>query len=105
MPAHINTKIDLVINQVYETMTSPELNTLTQLCELERTQILTILAIAQTNPYMAGYLLTGNRSNFVHEEGSSHWLYDCKSIFLHYIPMIPNALVKFYLLSGLFILR
>ena len=79
MPAHINTKIDFVINQVYETMTSSELNTLTQLCELERTQILTILAIAQTNPYMAGYLLTGNRSNFVHVEGSSLWLYECKS--------------------------
>ena len=28
---------------------------------------------------MAGYLLTGNRSNFVHVEGSSLWLYECKN--------------------------
>ena len=79
MPAQIHTKVDFIKNQVYETMTSSELNTPSQLCALERTQLLTILAKSQTIPYMPGYLLTGNHSNFVHVAGSSLWLYECKN--------------------------
>ena len=78
MPAHINPTIDFVMNHVNVTMTSAELNTLTQLCEFERTQIRLSLAKAQTNPNLAGYQLTGNRSNFVHVEGSSLWLNSCQ---------------------------
>ena len=29
------------------------------------------------NPQLAGFLLTGNRSNFLYVEGSTAWLYDC----------------------------
>ena len=29
------------------------------------------------NPQPAGFLLTGNRSNFLYVEGSTAWLYDC----------------------------
>ena len=29
------------------------------------------------NPQLAGFLLTGNRSNFLYVEGSTVWLYDC----------------------------
>ena len=29
------------------------------------------------NPQLAGFLLTGNRSNFLNVEGSTAWLYDC----------------------------
>ena len=29
------------------------------------------------NPNFAGFLLTGNRSNFLIVEGSTAWLYDC----------------------------
>ena len=58
-------------------MTTSEINKLTQICEIERTQtLMTILSSAQTNPFMAGYLLTGNRSNFVCIAGVSLWLFE-----------------------------
>ena len=57
-------------------MTTAEVNTLTQLCKLERTQFLTILPHSQTNPCMTGFLLPGNRSNFVHFDGASIWAYE-----------------------------
>ena len=75
--AHINTKIDFTINHVFKSMTVPELNTLHTVCELERTQLLTILPMSIKNPQFAGFLLTGNRSNFLYVEGSTAWLYDC----------------------------
>ena len=58
-------------------MTVQELNTLHTVCELERTQLLTILATSVKNPQLAGFLLPGNRSNFLYVEGSTAWLYDC----------------------------
>ena len=69
--AHINTKIDYTINHVFRSMTVQELNTLHTVCELERNQLLTILAISVQNPQLAGFLLTGNRSNFLYVEGST----------------------------------
>ena len=75
--AHINTKIDFTINHVFKSMTVQELNTLHTICELERTQLLTTLAMSVRNPQLAGFLLTGNRSNFLYVEGSTAWLYDC----------------------------
>ena len=41
-----------------------ELITLRTVCELERNQFLTKLAMSVQNPQLAGFLLTGNRSNF-----------------------------------------
>ena len=58
-------------------MTVQELNTRQTICELERNQLLTILAMSVQNPQLAGFLLTGNRSNFLYVEGSTAWLYDC----------------------------
>ena len=75
--ALINTKIDSTIIHVFRSMTVQELNTLHTVCESERNQVLTILALSVQNPQLAGLLLTGNRSNFLHVEGSTAWLYDC----------------------------
>ena len=75
--AHINTKIDYTINYNFRSMTVQELNTLHTICELERNQLLTILAMSVQNPQLAGFLLTGNRSNFLYVEGFTAWLYDC----------------------------
>ena len=75
--AHINTKTDYTINHLFRSMTVQEPNTLHTICELERNQLLTILAISVQNPQLAGFLLTGNRSNFLYVEGSTAWLYDC----------------------------
>ena len=52
-------------------MTVQELNTLQTICELERNQLLTILAMSVPNAQLAGFLLTRNRSK------STAWLYDC----------------------------
>ena len=38
---------------------------------LERNQLLTILAMSVQNPQLAGFLLTGNRSNFLYVKGST----------------------------------
>ena len=85
--AHINTKIDYTINHVFRSMTVQELNTLHTICELERNQLLTILAMSVQNPQRAGFLLTGNRSNFLYVEGSTAWLYDCP----HFISPLYKA--------------
>ena len=74
---HINTKIDYTINHVFRSMTVQQLNTLHTICELARNQLLTILAMSVRNPQLAGFLQTGNRSNFLYVEGSTAWLYDC----------------------------
>ena len=75
--AHINTKIDYTINHVFRSMSVQELNTPHTVCESERNQLLTILSMSVQNPQLAGFLLTGNRSNFLCVEGSTAWLYDC----------------------------
>ena len=75
--AHINTKIDYTINHVFRSMTVHELYTLHTICEIERNQLLTILAMSVQNPQLAGFLLTGNRSKFLYVEGSTSWLFDC----------------------------
>ena len=58
-------------------MTVQELNTPHTVCELERTQLLTISAMSVKNPQLAGFLLTGNHSNLLYVEGSTSWLYNC----------------------------
>ena len=85
--AHFNTKIDFTINHVFKSLTVQELNTLHAVCELEKTQLLTILAMSVKNPQLAGFLLTGNWSNFLYVEGSTAWLYDCP----HFISPLYKA--------------
>ena len=58
---HVKTKIDSFINHVFRFMTVQELNTFHTIWELERNQLLTILAMSVENPQLAGFLLTGNR--------------------------------------------
>ena len=54
-----------------------EIQLLKNLCEQERTQILTILMLSMDNPRLAGYKLTGNRSMFLSTDDSLAWLYHC----------------------------
>ena len=54
-----------------------EMTLLQSQCELERTQMLTILMPAMQNTRLAGYMLTGNRSMFLDTDGSVAWLYHC----------------------------
>ena len=45
--------IDYTFNHVLKTMTASELNTHHTVCELERTQLLTILAMSVKNPQLS----------------------------------------------------
>ena len=45
-------------------MSFRELNTIHHICELERTQLLTLIAESVQNPQIAAYLLTGDGSKF-----------------------------------------
>ena len=54
-----------------------DIQLLKNLCEQERTQILTILMLSMENPRLAGYMLTGNCSIFLSTDGSLAWLYHC----------------------------
>ena len=71
-------------------MTVRELNTLHTVCELERTQLLTILAMSVKNPQLAGFLLTGNCSNFLYVDGCMIALI----LYRHYTKQ-TSALIEF----------
>ena len=62
---HLDMKLGYTISPILQEMSLSELETLHQLCELERTQILQSLALAVLIVPHAGYLLSGNRSNFL----------------------------------------
>ena len=61
------TKAELQLNQVKHKQIPPQIDFV----------LLTILAMSVQNTQLAGFLLTGNRSNFLYVEGSTAWLYDC----------------------------
>ena len=74
---HLDMKLDYTISRIFPEMSLSELETLHQLCELERTQILQSLALAVLKIPYAGYLSSGNRSNFLDYEGNILWYYTC----------------------------
>ena len=74
---HLDMKLDYTISRIFQEMSLSELETLHQLCELERTQILQSLALAVLKIPYAGYLLSGNRSNFIDYEGNILCYYTC----------------------------
>ena len=74
---HLDMKLDYTISRIFQEMSLSELETLHQLCELERTQILQSLALAVLKIPYAGYLISGNRSNFLDYEGNILWFYTC----------------------------
>ena len=74
---HLDMKLDLTKRGIFQEMSLTELQTLHQLCELERTQILQSLALALLKIPYAGFFLSGNRSNFIAYEGNRLWYYTC----------------------------
>ena len=62
---HLDMKLDSSESRIFQEMSLSELETLHRLCELERTQILQPLALAVLKIPYAGFLLSGNRSNFI----------------------------------------
>ena len=75
---HQGTKLDYLFFESSKMLECSEIQLLKNLCEQERTQILTILMLSMENPRLAGYMLTGNRSMFLSTDGSLAWLYHCR---------------------------
>ena len=74
---HLDMKLDYTISRIFQEMSLTEFETLHQLCELERTQFLQSLALVVLKIPYAGYLLSGNRLNFIDYEGNILWYYTC----------------------------
>ena len=75
---HQNIKTDYITFKIFEVLHEDDLKVLQNICELERMQLQTVLALAIESPALAGYLLTGNRSNFIHIDGNIAYLFACK---------------------------
>ena len=91
----IHMKIDYTISRTFQEMSLSELETLHQLCELERTQILQSLALAVLKIPYAGYLLSGNRPSFLDYEGNILWFYTCtKKVSPLYMFLRTNVVKK-----------
>ena len=93
---HSEMKLDYTISRIFQEMTLSELETLHQLCELERTQTLQSLALAVLKIPYAGYLLSGNRSNFLDYEGNILWFYTCTKKYHPYTFLKTNVAIKEY---------
>ena len=87
-------KLDYTISRIFQEMSLSELETFHQLCEMERTQILQSLALAVLKIPYAGYLLSGNRSNFLDYEGNILWFYTCTKKYHHYMFLKTNVVIK-----------
>ena len=70
---HLGMKLDYTISRTFLEMSLTELQSLHQLCQLERTQILQSLALAELKIPYAGFLLSGDRSNFFDYKGNMLW--------------------------------
>ena len=71
---HIKKMTEYSTNLVFEFMRIQDLYTLHHICELDRTQMLTIKKMSVQTPQLVGYHLTAKHSNFVIVEVSTGWL-------------------------------
>ena len=72
---HQGTKLIYLLFESSKMLEGSKIQHLKNLCEQERTQILTFLMLSIENPCLAGHILTGNRSMFLSADGSLAWLY------------------------------
>ena len=91
---HLDMKLNYTISRIFQEMSLCELETLHQLCELEKTQILQSLALAVLKILYAGHLLSANRSNFLDYEGKILWFYTCTKKYHHYMFLKINVVIK-----------
>ena len=91
---HLDMKLDYTISRIFQEMSLSELETLHQLCELERTQILQSLALAVLKIPYAGYLLSGNRSNFLDYEGNIYGFILVPKKYHHYMFLKIKGAIK-----------
>ena len=71
----LGAKFDYIHHRANLNIHASQVKLIQNLCELERTQMLTILTIALENTRIAGYILTCNRFLFLDTDGNVAWLY------------------------------
>ena len=91
---HLGAKLGYIMYFNAKQLRHSEMKLLQNQCELERTQILTIMMLALQNTRLAGYMLTGNRSMFLDTDGAVGWLYHCPKKF-HLLKFSKNALIEY----------
>ena len=91
---HLDKKLEYTISRIFQEMSLSELETLYQQCELERTQILQSLALAVLKIPYAGYILSGNGSNFLDYDGNILWFYTCTKNHHHYMFLKKNVVTN-----------
>ena len=91
---HLDMKLDYTISRIFQEMSFSDLETLHQLCKLERTQILQSLALAVLKIPYAGYLLSGNISNFLDYEGNILCFIPVPKKYHHYMFLKINDAIK-----------
>ena len=74
---HQGTKLDYLFFKSSKMLEGSEIQILKNVCEQERTPILTFLMLSMENPGVARYMQTENRSMFLSTDGSLAWLYHC----------------------------
>ena len=93
---YLDIKLDYTISRIFQKRSLSELETLHQLCELERIQILQSLALAVLKLPYAGYLLSGNRSIVLDYEGNILWFYTAPKKYHPYTFLKINVVTKEY---------
>ena len=69
-------KIDYANNHAFKSLFVSDSITLHTACELERTLLVTILAMSVKNLYLSAFFPTQNRNKFFYVRGSTAWLID-----------------------------
>ena len=72
---HLGAKFNYIFDRTNLKIHASEVKLIQNQCELERTQMLTILKMALEKTQLDGYLLSGNRSMFLDTDGIVDWLY------------------------------
>ena len=79
--AHLNTKSNFYQYTNSRRLQFSEINTIQQICELERSLKSTQPSYSRLSPKLAGILLTNNRSMFLKTNGIIAWLYHCAKFY------------------------
>ena len=77
---HLGAKFDYIFHRTNLNIHAFQVKLIQNQCELEDTQMRTILTMPLKNTLLAGCLLTGNRSMLLDTDGSVAWLYYCPKI-------------------------
>ena len=94
---HQGTKLDYLFFESSKMLEGSEIQLLKDLCEQERTQLLTLLMLPMGNPRLAGCMLTGNRSILLSTDGSLAWLNHC-----HLMRSPPHVMNQCYVKIPIF---